>query len=220
MRALRNKAQRWSFAAIMDIERTLPFPLLGLDSDNGSEFINNQLFRWCTSNEVTFTRSRPHRKNDNCFVEQKNFPVVRQQVGYIRYDTEAELTVLAELYTHLRLFVNFFSPQMKLVAKTRAGATVTKRYDRAATPYRRALASPDVAEPVKSELTRTYLELNPVALRREIAALQDRLLEINRTKTPKEVKHSPSPHQRFELQPSLTSRTFQVRQPERDTGTS
>jgi hypothetical protein len=129
MRALRNKAQRWSFAAIVDIEATMPFPLLGLDSDNGSEFINDQLYRWCQANEVTFTRSRPYRKNDSCFVEQKNFPIVRQQVGYARYDTEAELQVLTELYGYLRLFVNFFQPQMKLVSKARRGAKVTRRYD-------------------------------------------------------------------------------------------
>lgn len=220
MRALRNKAQRWCFAAIEDVGATLPFPLLGLDSDNGSEFINDQLFRWCAASQITFTRSRPYRKNDNCFVEQKNFPVVRQQVGYARYDTEAELAVLAELYTHLRLFVNFFQPQMKLVAKTRQGAKVSKRYDRASTPYRRALASPEVSEAAKAQLTRSYLRLNPVALRRQIGSLQDRLLEVNRTKTPKEVKRSPSPHQRFELHRTPASRTFPVRQPEAPSRTS
>jgi hypothetical protein len=80
MRALRDKAQRWSFAAIVDIDATMPFPLLGLDSDNGSEFINDQLYRWCQANEVTFTRSRPYRKNDSCFVEQKNFLWLPQAV--------------------------------------------------------------------------------------------------------------------------------------------
>jgi hypothetical protein len=220
MRALRNKAQRWSFAAIGDIAATMPFPLLGLDSDNGAEFINDQLFRWCEANQVTFTRSRPYRKNDNCFVEQKNFPIVRQQVGYARYDTTAELTVLTELYGHLRLFVNFFQPQMKLMEKTRTGAKVTKRYDRAATPYRRALASPDVSAAVKAVLTRTYLELNPVELRRRIGELQDRLLEVNRTKEPKEVRRSPGPRERFELRPSPASRTSSVRQPEGATRTS
>jgi hypothetical protein len=211
MRALRNKAQRWSFDAIADVARTLPFPLLGLDSDNGAEFINDQLFRWCAEHQVTFTRSRPYRKNDNCFVEQKNFPVVRQQVGYARYDTEEELAVLAELYGHLRLFVNFFQPQMKLVSKSRRGATVMKRYDRAATPYRRVLASEAVAGSTKESLTRTYLGLNPVVLRRELGALQDRLLEINRSKPPKEVTRPPGP--RFELHPSPVSRTSPVRQP-------
>lgn len=90
----------------------LAVPLLGLDSDNGLEFINAQLYHWCIDQEITFTRSRPYRKNDNCFVEQKNFPVVRQQVGYLRYETAVELEVLGELYRHLRLYVNFFQPQM------------------------------------------------------------------------------------------------------------
>jgi hypothetical protein len=213
MRALRNKAQRWSFAAIVDIEATMPFPLLGLDSDNGSEFINDQLYRWCQANEVTFTRSRPYRKNDSCFVEQKNFPIVRQQVGYARYDTEAELQVLTELYGYLRLFVNFFQPQMKLVSKARRGAKVTRRYDTATTPYRRALASRKIDAETKAALTQTYLGLNPVALRRRIGDLQDRLLEVNRTKQPKEVRYSPRPWQRFELHPGPASRTFPVRQP-------
>jgi hypothetical protein len=122
VRALQNKAQRWCFEALCDIERSLPFALLGLDSDNGAEFINGQLFDYCTERGITFTRSRPYRKNDNCFVEQKNWPVVRQQVGYGRYDTPKELEVLAELYTYLPLYVNFFQPQMKLISKTRRGA--------------------------------------------------------------------------------------------------
>jgi hypothetical protein len=140
VRALPNKAQRWVHEALDDLSRELPFPLLGLDTDNGSEFINHQLFRWCADREITFTRSRPFRKNDNCFVEQKNWSVVRQQVGYGRYDTPAELEVLSELYGHLRLYVNFFQPQMRLVEKTRREAKVARRYT-ARTPYRRVLAS-------------------------------------------------------------------------------
>lgn len=199
MRALQNKAQRWCFEALQDIERTLPFPLLGLDSDNGSEFINNQLYRWCMDQEITFTRSRPQRKNDNCFVEQKNFPVVRQQVGYLRYDTPAELDVLTELYTHLRLYVNFFQPQMRLVEKVRRGAKLTRRHDRARTPYRRILESPLVADEAKDVLTRRYLELNPVALKLEIGRCQDRLLELASMKVPesrREVDHSNHPWKR------------------------
>src|SRR6266508_3650991 len=99
--AVPNKAQRWCFEALLDIERSLPFPLLGIDSDNGSEFINHQLVRYRAERGITFTRSRPYRKNDNCFVEQKNWPVVRQQVGYGRYDTDEELAVLRGLYAHL-----------------------------------------------------------------------------------------------------------------------
>jgi transposase InsO family protein len=92
----------------------LPFALLGLDSDNGSEFVNAHLLRFCQENEITFTRSRPYRKNDNSFVEQKNYSVVRRAVGYLRYDTEEELEVLNKLYDYLRLYTNFFQPVMKL----------------------------------------------------------------------------------------------------------
>ncbi len=170
VRAVPNKAQRWCFEALLDIERSLPFPLLGIDSDNGSEFINHQLVRYCAERGITFTRSRPYRKNDNCFVEQKNWPVVRQQVGYARYDTPGELEVLRKLYGHLRHYVNFFQPQMRLVHKTRRGAKVTKRYDLARTPYQRLLASHEVAPEVKAELTRTYLGLNPAELKRRLTA--------------------------------------------------
>lgn len=194
MRPLRNKAQRWVHEALVDIRGVLPFPLLGLDSDNGSEFINRHLFAWCADNAITFTRSRPYRKNDNCFVEQKNWPVVRQQVGYARYDDLEELETLRELYGHLRLWVNFFSPQMKLVSKTRRGAQVTKTFDRARTPYRRLLEADTVDERVAAELEATYVSLNPAELRRRIGASQDRLIELVKTKVQrrKEVWRPPS----------------------------
>jgi hypothetical protein len=177
-RALKNKAQRWVHEAIQEIRAMLPFPLLGLDSDNGSEFINMQLYRYCEEEGITFTRSRPYRKNDNCFVEQKNWPVVRQQVGYARYETPEQLEALRQLYRVLRLYVNFFQPQMKLVAKTREGAKVTKRFDRARTPYQRVLESPDVDDTAKDELRRRYLQLNPAQLKRELTACQGRLLAL------------------------------------------
>jgi hypothetical protein len=217
LRALPNKAQRWCFEALQDIEASLPFPLRGLDSDNGSEFINVQLFRYCASRGITFTRSRPYRKNDNCFVEQKNWPVVRQQVGYGRFDTPEERDVLRELYGHLRLYVNFFQPQMKLVSKTRRGATLTKRFDRARTPYQRALASPWVPEEAKDRLRRTYPELNPAQLKRELAAWQSKLLGLATDPTRKEVRVPGARlrgalskgHSRTSLvmQPGLASRT-------------
>jgi hypothetical protein len=214
VRALKNKAQRWCFEALCDLERTLPFPILGLDSDNGSEFINRQLWGWCQQREITFTRSRPYRKNDNCFVEQKNWPVVRQQVGYLRYDTPAELKALSEIWELVRLWMNFFQPQMKLVAKQRSGAKVTKRYDRAQTPYRRVLASHQVATDAKEALTKTYLGLNPVALSREIGLLQRRLIQINRSKPPrKEVGPAPDHPFRRTFSWAPASRTFPMRQP-------
>jgi len=137
VRILRNRAQRWVIEALEDIETALPFPLIGLDTDNGSEFINHLSMEFCTTRRITFTRSRPYRKNDGCFVEQKNNSVVRRAVGYARYDTEAEREVLVELYGYLSDYVNFFQAQMRLVAKTRTGARVSKRYDTAATPHDR-----------------------------------------------------------------------------------
>lgn len=116
-RAVRNKAQVRVFAAIKHIRDQLPFPLLGLDSDNGAEFINGELLRYCTTEHITFTRSRSSRKNDNCFVEQKNWAVVRRAVGYLRYDTDDEVATLNALYDQLRLMTNYFVP---LAGQTRA----------------------------------------------------------------------------------------------------
>lgn len=117
VRAVKNKAQKWVFAALEDISEALPFPLLGVDSDNGSEFINAELKRYCEAEGVTFTRSRPYRKNDSCFVEQRNYTAVRRNVGYMRYDTEEELDILNRLYSVLCPYINFFLPTMKLVEK-------------------------------------------------------------------------------------------------------
>ena len=174
-RACKNKAQLHVFAALLHIRRALPFPLLGLDSDNGSEFINNHLRRYCEQEEISFTRSRPYRKNDACFVEQKNWHVVRRTVGYVRYDTEEELALLNELYSLLRLMTNFFSPQMKLRQKTRDGARVTKRYDQAKTPYQRLLEAGALTQKAEERLGALYLSLNPAQLQRKIGAIQKRL---------------------------------------------
>lgn len=162
-RAVRNKAQVYVFAAIKDIREALPFPLLGIGSDNGSGFINNELFRYCEQKRITFTRSCAHRKNDGCYVEQKNWSVVRRNVGYARFDTAPELECLTELYSVLRDHTNYFMPSAGLVSKTRDGARVKKRYDTPATPYARVLASDHVTDAAKRRLTRRYEELNPVA---------------------------------------------------------
>ncbi|MGH9932529.1 MAG: transposase, partial [Pyrinomonadaceae bacterium] len=147
--AVRNKAQAWVFEALKNLRKNLPFPLLGIDSDNGSEFINKDLSAYCQREKLSFTRSRPYRKNDNCFVEQKNYSVVRRAVGYQRYDTDAQLALLNELYASLRLYTNFFQPTMKLQCKQRVGSKVTKRYDRAQTPYQRVLAATQIAKAKK-----------------------------------------------------------------------
>ena len=180
--AVRNKAQVWVFDALKELRKNLPFPLLGLDSDNGSEFVNAHLGRYCKEQQISFTRSRPYRKNDNCFVEQKNYSVVRRAVGYARYDTEEELQMLNELYSYLRLYTNFFVPSMKLKSKERVGSRVKKTYDQAQTPYRRVLASPAVSKQSKRQLRAKYETLNPAELRRKIDALEKRLTAVSSRK--------------------------------------
>lgn len=175
LRAVRNKAQRWVFEAIEDMRATLPFPLLGIDSDTGAEFINAHLIAYCKREGITFTRGRPYRKNDNCYVEQKNWTAVRQYVGYMRHDTEQELVILGELYSYLCPYLNFFQPQAKLIAKERVGSKVMKKYDRPKTPYQRVMDSPLVDAKAKQRLKRRYAKLNPAELQRKILECQDRL---------------------------------------------
>ena len=181
-RAVRNKAQVHVLAALVKIQQRLPFQLLGVDSDNGSEFINSHLLKFCLNEEITFTRSRSGRKNDNCFVEQKNYSVVRRNVGYMRHDTEQEVELLNLLYEKLRLYSNYFQPVMKLISKERIGAQVRKKYDLAQTPYHRLLVSSDVSRAVKRQLRTTYEELNPAALKREISQIQDQLMSFATSK--------------------------------------
>jgi hypothetical protein len=180
--AVRNKARAWVFAALKEMRQKLPFSLLGIDSDNGSEFINKDLVQYCQQQKLSFTRSRPYRKNDNCFVEQKNYSIVRRAVGYQRYDTEAQLALLNELYATLRLYTNFFQPTMKLKSKERVGSKVTKRYDDAQTPYQRVLAAPQVSEAAKARLRAKYQTLNPAALKRNLMRLQERLMKSTASK--------------------------------------
>jgi len=174
--AVKNRAQVWVFEALEEIRRRLPFELLGLDSDNGGEFINHHLKRYCEQEKITFTRSRPYRKNDNCFVEQKNYSVVRRHVGYGRYDSEVEVELLNQLYEQLRLYVNFFLPSQKLKEKTRRGSRVQKRYHQARTPYRRVLDSKQVPEHYKEKLRAQYQKLNPAQLHRNILRIEEALL--------------------------------------------
>jgi hypothetical protein len=174
--ALKNKAQVWSLAGIEKIRAKLPFSLLGIDSDNGSEFINETLFNFCQEHQITFTRSRPYRKNDSCFVEQKNYSVVRRAVGYQRFDTDAQLRLLDELYEVLDLYNNFFQPSMKLKLKERQGARVTKKYHEARTPYQRLLDSDYISAEIKAQLRARYRLLNPAQLKRQIEKLQQKLL--------------------------------------------
>lgn len=166
--AVYQKTQQAVFEAILQLRQRLPFPLLGIDSDNGGEFINDILFRYCQSEQITFTRSRPYKKNDQAHVEQKNWSVVRHLIGYDRFETQDELSILSTIYDDLRLYVNFFQPVLKLIGKDQIDGKTIKRYDLAATPFRRVLASNEVSLQVKARLTGLYFQLNPVTLRNRI----------------------------------------------------
>jgi hypothetical protein len=179
--AVKNKARVWVFEALKEIRKRLPFKLLGIDSDNGSEFINDHLYGYCEEEKITFTRARAYRKNDNCYVEQKNYSVVRRAVGYDRYDTPQQLRLLNQLYSRLRLYTNYFQPVMKLEEKIRVGSKVKKKYDQPKTPYQRVLESPQVEKENrenKEKLNQEYAKLNPAELRRQITTLQIKLRKL------------------------------------------
>ena len=166
--ALRRHTQEAVCTAIDAMRQDLPFDLLGIDSDNGSEFINDLLYRYCLNEKITFTRARPYQKDDQAHVEQKNWSVVRHVVGYDRLESEEQYALLVSIYRDLRLYVNFFQPVLKLIGKERIGNKVIRKYDTARTPYQRVLERDDVPLAKKAHLLNAYLRLNPVELRRRI----------------------------------------------------
>lgn len=165
---LRQRSQVAVEAAMGDLRQRLPFSLLGIDTDNDSVFINGTLNRYCTKNHITFTRSRPWKKNDQAWVEQKNGAIVRGTIGYRRYTSLAAADLLETIYGDLHAYVNFFQPVQKLVEKRRDGAAIYKRYDLAQTPYQRVMAEKSVRPLRKAQLQLVYRSLNPAQLRRQI----------------------------------------------------
>ena len=176
--AIPNKTQIAVSNAIKAMRLRLPFPLLGIDCDNGTEFINDLIYRYCLDEEITFTRSRPYKKNDQAYVEQKNWSVVRNIVGYDRFETEEELRLLQLVYEYLHVYVNFFQPVMKLIKKERIDGKSVKVYDLAMSPYRRVLASENVSFPHKASLSNLYVKQNPVTLRKNIDLIVGNLWKI------------------------------------------
>lgn len=154
-----------------DILDQWPFKPWGIHSDNGSEFLNNQLFRFCQSNHFEFTRSRPYKKNDNAHVEQKNRQYVREMVGYDRYDTQEEVDWLNEVYEHVDLYANLILPMRKVVAKERQGKKLKKRYDKARTPLQRLIELDVLTPEAKQQLRDIQAYINPLALHRKISNL-------------------------------------------------
>lgn len=167
-RAIWGKGETDVLKQLKDIEKSLPFPLRGFDSDNGSEFLNHHLFRHFTKRKkpVQFTRSRAYHKDDNAHIEQKNWTHVRQWLGYHRFDDPRFVALLNALYTsEWRLFHNFFCPSVKLMEKSRVASKTIKRYDKPKTPYQRIMQSVDITTETKEKLTEKLHSLNPFTLR-------------------------------------------------------
>lgn len=167
--AIMGKGQKVTLEALKLMKQRTPFKWLGLDSDNGGEFINYPLSDYCHDEKIIFTRSRENKKNDNAYVEQKNWTHVRKILGYFRYDTSMEQTIINSLYRNeLRLYKNFFQPIMKLSKKVRIGAKKHRKYEPAKTPFKRSIESDQIDEATKIELKAVYRKLNPAALKRAI----------------------------------------------------
>jgi hypothetical protein len=185
-----NKSERATLTSMETIKVRLPFPWLGVHPDSGSEFINQLALPWFKANGIEPSRSRPHKKNDNCYVEQRNLVVVRKYVGYERYDCLEAVTAMNELYESLRLYINFFQPTFKLVEKRKVvtkanGEKQVKKsyrrvYDKVKTPYKRVLDRTDIEQSVKDKLTAQYETLNPKVLRDTIQALTSKLERTQR----------------------------------------
>jgi hypothetical protein len=164
--------------AVHRIRQNLPFALLGVDSDNGSEFINQCFNEYCCQNKIPFTRSRSYKQNDSGHGEQKNGNVVRRLIGYDRYTSKVAYECLGRIYNLVRLYINFFQSTMKLIAKSRQGAKVHKVYETAQTPYRRLLGIGALSKVKQAELAAIYTGLNPVRLRNQINSNLEQLWKL------------------------------------------
>ena len=186
-RAVLGRGQARVLAALAEIREGLPFPLLGVDSDNGSEFINWHLKGWCDQRQIQFTRGRPYKKDDNAHVEQKNWTHVRKILGWERYDSPAAVDAINDLYRNeLRLWLNLYLPSVKLVKKVRVGSKVRRRYDAPQTPLERVAASPEGVPERVAELQRLMKSLDPFELGRRIDRKLERIYKLaNRRLSPK-----------------------------------
>jgi hypothetical protein len=163
--------------AVSEVTSSLPFTLKGLDSDSGSEFVNWHMVRYCEKENLFFTRSRPDRKNDNAYVEQKNYTHIRKWMSYRRYDTLAQRDLMNDLYRNeLRLFNNFFRPVMKIEKKEKMNNSICKKtYGAALTPYQRLMQAKGIPPETKTRLRTLYESLNPMKLKAAIEAKLGRI---------------------------------------------
>jgi hypothetical protein len=214
-RAVLGRGQHAVQQALEEMRQTLPFALCGIDSDNGSEFINAHLIGYCQRHRIQFTRGRPYKKDDNAHIEQKNWTHVRKLTGYVRYDSPGARDAMNALYRQeLRLFQNLFLPSVKLVRKVRVGARIRRVYDRPQTPFERVQACPE-ADPVKvAQLRALRAQLDPFALAKAIDQQLARLAALAHHRTgARPLEPAPASHRRQDKRLIAVSRTVDVRVP-------
>ncbi len=221
-RAVLGKGQEGVRRALDEMRQTLPFALKGIDSDNGSEFINDHLYRYCQAQQIQFTRGRPYKKDDNAHIEQKNWTHVRRLLGYLRYDSPPALEAINNLYRHeLRLFQNLFLPSVKLERKVRVGSRLRRRYQAPQTPYQRLCACPNsVLHPDRvAELKRLRDTLDPFALSHTIQTKLERIFQLS-AEAVRNLPHSPQLAQVFHRLPQKEKRSKKEREKRRRRVTS
>jgi len=206
--AIMGRSQEYSFWALKEIRKRAPFDWKGIDSDNGPEFINQTLYKYCQREKLEFTGSRENKKNDNAYIEHKNWTHVRKVFGYLRYDTPEELMIINELnHNELRLYKNFFQPVMKLASKERVGGKIKRKYEASKTPYQRLMESDEITDEVKEELKGIYFSLNPAQLKRSIDA---KLAQLYKAYEEKRKIHQVDPYKKSEPH---TATFYMMRQP-------
>jgi hypothetical protein len=182
LRAVWGKGEANTFKAMREIELTLPFKIKGFDSDNGKEFLNYNLLKYFKHRPepVNHTRARAYNKNDNTHIEEKNWTVVRQYIGYDRLDNPLQLEILNDLYRgDLNYFINYFLPSVKLISKERLGSKIKKKYDKPKTPFQRLFESKDINEEKKIELLRIFNKLNPFELQQNIKTKTGQIIKLS-----------------------------------------
>jgi hypothetical protein len=210
-RAVMGKSQIGVLSAMRDIEQALPFKLLGIDSDNGSEFINYHLKTFCDDKDIQFTRGRPYKKDDNAHIEQKNYTHVRKILGYLRYDSQAAQQAINELYQNeLRVLQNLFLPSMKLMKKTRVGSKLKRSYDKPQTPLERVLKCPQADSVKVQQLKRLREQTDPFELAKRLEQKLERIFAMANQRVSPQPKDplSPSPTRREKQSLSEIAKIF------------
>lgn len=190
LRAQWNKGQEVTLVSIKEVRLRLPWKLLGLHPDSGSEFLNWHLKGWCDTEEIALTRSRPSKKNDNCHVEERNGHIVRKYLGYTRIDTHEAVAAMNELYDVLCPYLNHFIPTRRTKEKRREGAKYKRTYEIPMTPYARAMAHADISSEIKRKLRHEHETLNPALMKKEIDRLIARVFDIQKRRGDPEIQSS------------------------------